>query len=266
MQKPQLHYYDIDDNVVAFSSTRHGGYSTGSHGEFNINEHCGDDATAIARNRQILCEELGVADANVIVPHQTHGVEVRQIAADFLALPLPVRKMILDGVDAVMTNLENVCVGVSTADCIPILLSDSRHGAVCAVHAGWRGTLSRVVMRAVAEMRLAYDTNPADLKAVIGPGISFDAFEVGDEVYEQFVTANFDMQGISRQMKMNGSEEYKWHIDLVECNRQQLQLCGLAAGNIQSFDICTYSNTDDYFSARKLGIDSGRIYSAVMRK
>ena len=51
MQKPQLHYYDLDDNVVAFSSTRHGGYSTGSHGEFNINEHCGDDATAIARNR-----------------------------------------------------------------------------------------------------------------------------------------------------------------------------------------------------------------------
>ena len=206
MNAPLLHYYDIAPGVRAFSTTRHGGFSQGNHGGFNINKHCGDTAEAIAKNRRLLADELSVSPDRIVMPHQTHGVETRQIAGEFLALPEGVRKMVLEGVDGVMTDVEGICIGVSTADCIPVLLYDEEHHAACAVHAGWRGTLARIAMKAAADMRLAYATRPEALKAVIGPGISFEAFEVGDEVYEQFVGANFDMEGISRQMKSASAE------------------------------------------------------------
>ncbi len=267
MTTPRLSYYDMTTEAVAFSTTRHGGYSTGNYGEFNINEYCGDAAEAIGKNRSLLAAELNIPATHIIMPHQTHGVEVRQIAEDFMALPDNIRKMILEGVDAVMTNIGGVCIGVSTADCIPILLFDPEHKAVCAVHAGWRGTVARIAMKAVTDMRLSYGTNSANLKAIVGPGISLNAFEVGDEVYEEFANANFQMENISKQMKVKGSDfEYKWHIDLKECNRQQLLQCGIKEENIQVSDICTYNNADDYFSARRLGTTSGRIYTGIMIK
>ena len=136
---------------------------------------------------------------------------------------------------------------------------------VCAVHAGWRGTVARIAMQAVTEMRLAYQTKPSDLKAVIGPGISLDAFEVGNEVYEEFANANFEMGAISKQMKVTGTDfEYKWHIDLKECNRRQLLQCGINEENILVSDVCTYNNVEDFFSARRLGTASGRIYSGII--
>ena len=265
MKQPELSFYDIAPNVVAFSTTRHGGCSQGNHGEFNINEHCGDDASAIARNRAALASRLGIDSSRIIMPHQTHGIETRQVAEEFLSLPGGVQKMVLEGVDAVMTDMSGVCIGVSTADCIPVLLYDSEHYAVCAVHAGWRGTVARIVQKAIADMRLAYGTSASCLTAVIGPGISLDAFEVGDEVYSQFAEAGFVMEGISRQMKAAGSGAgYKWHIDLPECNCQQLVQCGLPEGSIIRSGICTHANAADYFSARRLGINSGRIFNGIM--
>lgn len=267
MITPQLSFYDVAPDICAFSTTRHGGYSIGNFGEFNINEYCGDAVEAINKNRRLLAEELGISASNIIMPHQTHGIESRHIANDFLSLPVNVQRMILDGVDAVMTNVKGVCIGVSTADCIPVLLYDPVHKAVCAVHAGWRGTVSRIVMKAVTEMRLVYGSSASDLHAFIAPGISLEAFEVGNEVYEEFANANFDMESISKQMKVAGTDfDYKWHIDLKECNRLQLAQCGLAVENIQVSDICTFSNSSDYFSARKLGTASGRIYNGIMLK
>lgn len=265
MDAPQLNRYSVAPGVVAFSTTRHGGYSSGNYGQFNINAFCGDDAQCIANNRRLLADELGISADYIVMPHQTHGIETRQIAGDFLVLPENVRNMVLDGVDAVMTNVKGICIGVSTADCIPVLLYDAANHAVCAVHAGWRGTAAHIVLKAVTDMRLAYGTRPSDIKAVVGPGISLDAFEVGDEVYEEFAGANFDMEKISRQMKVAGTDfEYKWHIDLPECNRLLLVQCGIPAENIQMSGICTYNNVSDYFSARRLGTDSGRIFTGAL--
>lgn len=253
--KPQLTYYDIAPDVLAFSTTRHGGYSSGAYGELNINRYCGDSDEATEHNLQLLSQEIGVSTDHIVMPHQTHGTEVRHIASDFIGLPSEVKRLILEGVDAVMTNECGICIGVSTADCIPILLYDEAHRAIAAVHAGWRGTVQCIVMKAVAAMRQTYGSTPAELKAVIGPGISLEAFEVGDEVYEQFLSAGFDMEPISRR-------ETKWHIDLPECNRRQLLDCGVSESNIRVSGICTYSNSTDYFSARRLGINSGRIFTA----
>lgn len=256
MTKPRLAYYDMGPGAVAFSSTRKGGCSTGIHGEFNVNQYCGDNPEAVAQNRKALCAELGIDEGRLVVPHQVHGTVVRQIAADFLHLPESVRQMILEGVDAVMTDVPHVCIGVSTADCIPILLYDAEQHACCAVHAGWRGTVQSIAAKAIAAMQLTYDTRPATLYACIGPGISLEHFEVGDEVYRAFAGAGFDMDKISRRYE-------KWHIDLWKCNRIQLESAGVAPQNIHVAGVCTYSRTDEYFSARRLGQLSGRVFTGI---
>ncbi len=257
MKKPQITYYDISPDTTAFSTTRHGGHSTGNYAEMNINRYCGDNEENIGKNLDLLCAELGVDKNHIIMPHQTHGIEVMQIGADFLSLPQTVKDMILEGVDALITDVKEVCIGVSTADCIPILIYDYAHHAAAAVHAGWRGTVQRIACKAVATMKVSFGSKPEDLAAVIGPGISLDAFEVGDEVYAEFESAGFDMADISRK-------EDKWHIDLPECNRRQLAAMGLKESNITMSGICTYNNSDDYFSARKLGTESGRIFSGII--
>ena len=268
----KLTFYDICPGVTAFSSTRHGGVSRGQYAEFNINHYCGDDENNVAVNRQVLCEQLGIALAQLVYPHQTHGTTVRQIGREFISLPDNIRDMILDGVDAVTTDVPQVCIGVSTADCIPILLADSDHHAVAAIHAGWRGTVARIVRATIESMMKSFGTQPENLKAVIGPGISEKNFEVGDEVYKAFAEAGFDMNEIAKRypvMNRNSGNEDKehpmrWHIDLWECNKRQLLECGLQDGNITVSGICTYDNVEDYFSARRLGTASGRIFTAIM--
>lgn len=163
--------YQVASGVMAFSTTRKGGVSQGNYGEFNINEFCGDFAEHVAENRKRLAAELGITTDHIIMPHQVHGVEVRNIAGEFLTMPENIRKMVLEGVDAVMTDQKGVCIGVSTADCIPVLLYDEEHHAAAAIHAGWRGTLARIVHKTIQEMAFTYHTDPKKLKAVIGPGI-----------------------------------------------------------------------------------------------
>ena len=275
-----INEYNIASGVKAFTTTRKGGVSQGNYGEFNINAYCGDNPQHVAENRKLLAEQLGIATDHILMPHQVHGVEVRQIAGDFLSMPVNIQKMILEGVDALMTDQKGVCIGVSTADCIPVLLYDEVHGAVAAIHAGWRGTVQRIVHKTILEMKAAYHTNPADLKAVIGPGISLDHFEVGDEVYEEFEQAAFDMKTVAEQrpnaaFSMDAAERerlaaegnvmqpLKWHINLPLCNQQLLEHLGVKKENIQVSPICTYAHSEEYFSARRLGVESGRLYTGI---
>ena len=254
---PELHYYHLGDGVTAFSTTRQGGYSQGNYGQFNINCYCGDDKEAIQKNREALCQLLAIADDHLLMPHQVHLTKIAQIDDAFFALPADERHQALEGVDALMTNIEGVCIGVSTADCIPVLLYDPVQRAACAIHAGWRGTVKRITEQAVAQMTAVYGTRPADIIAQIGPGIHLDCFEVGDEVYEAFQQEGFDMQAISKKKE-------KWHIDLPECNRLQLIAKGIPADHIAVSSICTYQQADRFFSARRLGINSGRIFTSII--
>lgn len=254
---PELHYYHLGDGVTAFSTTRQGGYSQGNYGQFNINCYCGDDKEAIQKNREALCQLLAIADDHLLMPHQVHLTKIAQIDDAFFALPADERHQALEGVDALMTNIEGVCIGVSTADCIPVLLYDPVQRAACAIHAGWRGTVKRITEQAVAQMTAVYGTRPADIIAQIGPGIHLDSFEVGNEVYEAFQQEGFDMQAISKKKE-------KWHIDLPECNRLQLIAKGIPADHIAVSSTCTFQQADRFFSARRLGINSGRIFTSII--
>ncbi len=257
MELPQLDYYEIGTGVVAFSSTRHGGCSKGNYAAFNINRYCGDNEEHIHKNREALCHTLGITDERLVMPHQVHLTKVLRVDEAFFALNDRERLEALEGVDAVMTNLRGVCIGVSTADCIPVLLYDQEKQAVCAIHAGWRGTVKRIVSKAVEAMTEAYGTAPQQIVAQIGPGIHLDSFEVGDEVYEAFAQEGFDMKQIADKRE-------KWHIDLPVCNRLQLTEAGVEPQNIRVSPVCTFQQADDYFSARRLGINSGRIFTGIL--
>ena len=179
MTEPQLTYYPLGEGVTAFSTTRHGGFSRGNYGEFNVNRYCGDAPEAIRQNRRLLSLKLGVTDDRIVMSHQVHGVQIRKITLGFLYASVDEQTARLEGVDALMTNVHGVCIGVSTADCIPIIIYDPQHEAVCAVHAGWRGTVQRIAREAMLAMITEYGSNPSQLQVVIGPGISMEAFEVG---------------------------------------------------------------------------------------
>ena len=250
---PQLLFYDFGPRVVAFSTTRHGGVSQGNYGSLNINSYCGDDMEAVAENRRLLSLELPIPNASrIIVPHQVHDSVVQVIDEDTLG-----QQELIEGVDALITRLPGVCIGVSTADCIPIIIYDPVHHCAAAVHAGWRGTVKQIAESVARQMYAFYRSDYGEMQVMIGPGISLKNFEVGQEVYDEFLQAGFPMERIV-------AKHAKWHIDLPLCNRLQLEQLGIRPENIRETGICTYDHADDFFSARRLGINSGRIFTGVI--
>ena len=157
--------------------------------------------------------------------------------------------------DAVITDVAGLCVAVKTADCVPILLyTDGETPIVAAVHAGWRGTVSRIVQKTLEKMSLSDKfTSFPECHAIIGPSISRESFEVGDEVYEAFLESGFPMERIS-------SREKKWHIDLWEANRWLLEEMGVKDICVSGIDTRT---SPCWYSARRETINTGRNYNAI---
>ena len=255
--------YNTKATTTAFSTYR--GEGVGCYGGFNITPYCGDTQEHVAECRKELCEQLGIEDRQLILPYQTHSDRVVIIDKDFTLLDEKEQSEALNGVDAIITALPHTCIGVSTADCIPVLLHDTKLDVVAAIHAGWRGTVARIVEKTISAMEQHYGCCPHDMEAIIAPGISIDAFEVGNEVYGAFETADFPMKEIARRYPTAEGGE-KWHIDLWKANSHILQECGVKKENIRIAGICTFTQHEDFFSARRLGINSGRIFSGIMLK
>ncbi len=253
----ELQLYDISPSLTAFSTKRQGGYSNGLYESFNVNSYCGDDVMNVAKNKALLCDYLQIPSDHLIIPHQIHQTRTLKVDERFIEKDEKKRSEQLEGFDAVMTNLPGYCICVSTADCIPILIYDSVHHAIASIHAGWRGTLLSICTQTLKEMSVHYGTNAKDCLSVIGPGISLKNFEVGEEVYSSFSDCGYPMEKISRRYE-------KWHIDLIECNRLQLIEQGIENKNIHISGICTYDQYETFFSARRLGINSGRILTGIL--
>ena len=259
--------YSIAPGVRAFSTTRlsplplSGGEAAamGSYAAFNVTHYCGDDAERVSRSREWLCQELRISQEQLWLPRQTHTANVARVDCRLVAASREEREARLNEVDALITNLPQQCIGVSTADCVPVLIFDPVTAAVAAVHAGWRGTVKRIVRHAILAMAEAYGTRAEDCRAVIGPSISPDDFEVGEEVAAEFARAGFPESVVLRQPSWT-----KPHVDLWAANALQLEECGVGLQNIHIAGVSTYSHSDTFFSARKEGIRSGRVYTGIM--
>lgn len=237
-------------NIFGFSTTRHGGCGEGAYATFNCTHYCGDRPENVSKNLKKLAALLPEHPDVFVIPRQTHTTNVRVIT------DVPSQEE-LQEVDAVVTHRKGFCLCVSTADCVPVLLYDKVRRVIAAVHAGWRGTVGRIVEKTLEVMKFHYGTEGEDVVACIGPSISLESFEVGDEVYQAFAEAGFDMERIARKYE-------KWHLDLWEANRLLLLAHGVKEENIEVAGICTYQQHEDFFSARRLGIKSGRILSGIM--
>lgn len=196
--------------------------------------------TAFTTGRDCGVEALGLRLEELALPRQVHSDHVCWMSE--AGRP--------EATDAVITDKPGLCACVKTADCIPVLLYDTHQRIVAAAHAGWRGTVSRIVQKTIRQMQ---PHSPADLHAIIGPGISLEWFEVGDEVYEAFRAAGFPMERIAKWIGA-------WHIDLWEANRWLLEQEGVKDIYIQG--TCTRA-CDDFYSARRETINTGRNYNGI---
>ena len=181
--------------------------------------------------------------------------------------------------DASTTNRPGVLLAVQTADCVPILLVDPKNRAIAAVHAGWRGTLQRIVTKAIGKMQMQFRTKPGNLLAVIGPSIGGCCYEVDTEIASefrsQFATASdwFDelrtgdepnpLQWLNMAPPGHQPPPKNVLLDLRKANRAQLMGIGLPAGNIFVSDLCTACRRDLFFSYRKEGGVTGRLISVI---
>jgi polyphenol oxidase len=181
--------------------------------------------------------------------------------------------------DASATNQPGLLLSVQTADCVPILLVDPRKRAVAAVHAGWRGTLQRIVMKAIGKMQMEFATKPGDLLVALGPAIGGCCYEVGTEVASAFLARFpnaaewFDelrtgdepnpLQWLSMMPPGHQPPPKNVFLDLRKANRAQLLDAGLSAKNIFVSDLCTACRRDLFFSYRKEGPQSGRLMSVI---
>ena len=205
--------------------------------------------TAFTTGKGSGVEALGFQLEDLALPRQVHSDNV-------LWMHEPGRP---EATDAVITDQPGLPVCVKTADCIPVLLYDTRQRIVAAVHAGWRGTVSRIVQKTVRQM---HPLDPKDLHAIIGPGISLQQFEVGDEVYDAFFAAGFPMERIARRFPSSNGEG-AWHIDLWDANRFLLQELGV--DDIFVEGTCTRTS-EDFYSARRETINTGRNYNGIVIK
>ena len=252
-------FHNLHTQVTAFSTTRNGGVSKGDYASMNCTPYTGDDIEAVQRNQQLLCTALHIEKEQLIIPYQTHSVNALVIDKEFLQQNAEKRNEQLQNIDALITQEKGVCLCVSTADCTPILHYDRKQQVIAAIHAGWRGSVNYIVRKTLEQMNRLYNTQGEDIFAAIGPCIGFDAFEVGDEVYDAFKQNDFPMEYISGWKP----ETHKWHIDLQMANSVQLIDFGVPTEQIDICDICTFTHYEKFFSARRLGIKSGRILSGI---
>lgn len=261
-----LNYNFNCDSIHAFSTKRGTGANfLDKYSSFNINPFCGDNQNHVESCLNLFCKHLNLSKEFIYLPHQIHEDVIVNIDKSFFGISAKEKEDRLKGVDAVISCLKNVCICVSTADCVPVLIYDPTTKSIAAIHAGWRGIVKRIVEKTLDKMMVDFGTSPNDCLALIGPSISKERFEVGDEVHDLFKSEGFDMEKIaSKYPSISNPEIQKWHIDLWNANKIQLLNSGLREINIRIVGICTYDNSDDFFSARKLGVSSGRIITGIV--
>jgi len=164
--------------------------------------------------------------------------------------------------DIVLSNDPLVAIAIQTADCVPLLLADSRSGAVAAAHAGWRGLAAGVPAAAVSALARAFDARPADLVAAVGPSIAAPSYEVGPDVAERFTTAGFGSDRLARWFS-DGEREGRWQFDGSQAAADQLAAVGVPAGQIHGAGLCTAAYPALFCSYRRDAAGAGRMAAAI---
>lgn len=263
--------------LVQGFSTRVGGFSRAYGGRaLNLGFTKQDSRSAVEKNRVMFLEKLGVGGK-----HAWPIITLRQIHSDLIHCVDGAPQQSLVG-DGLVTAMPGLLLAIQTADCLPVIVVDLKKRAVGVFHAGWRGTVKRIVEKGVGSMRLHFGSKPRDLMAAIGPGVHNCCYKVGEEVRESFYSQFDYAASLFHEVKESDPVREKYpllfltarapghsnlpvniFLDLVETNRRQLLDAGVAAKNIQAIPFCTSCRTDLLFSYRAENGITGRLMGAV---
>ncbi|HEV2136791.1 MAG TPA: peptidoglycan editing factor PgeF [Terracidiphilus sp.] len=263
-------------------STRRGGGSRAytaseGQGELNLGFTEDDDREVVAQNRQLLAEAVtGDPATPLVTVKQIHSSLVLRAGRADAARMQPAKA------DGIITDEPGLLLAVMTADCIPVLVADRRRRVVGAFHAGWRGTVKRIVECGVGRVRLEFGSRPEDLVAAIGPGIGACCYAVGEEVQAAFesqfayapelfsevydpdpVRRKYPMLFLNQRAPGHAEPLMSMHLNLVEANRRQLLAAGLKPERIQCVGGCTNCQNGRFFSYRAERGRTGRMMAVI---
>jgi len=260
-------------------STRRGGLTTvyKPTGDLNLGFTASDSKETVLANRRMFVTAVAEKSAPPLVTlKQVHSSIVQRVGKADAGDEAKHKA------DGMMTNETGILLGIQTADCIPVLIADRKKRAVAAFHAGWRGTLKRIVENGVGRMRLEFGSQPEDMVAAIGPGIGACCYSVGEEVRMEFesqfiyapelfsevydsdpVKEKYPLLFLTARAPGHSNLGPALHLDLVEANRRQLLDAGLSPKNIFIQGDCTSCRTDRYFSHRADHGFTGRSLSVI---
>ena len=262
-------------------STRLGGSSRVYGGSaLNLGFTKMDSRAAVTRNREAFLKKIGAREGQKTLPL----VSLRQLHSDIIHCVSEPPENPLPG-DGLITITPALVIAVQTADCIPVLLVDTKRKAIGVFHAGWRGTAKRIVEKGVGEMQRWFGARPRDIQAAIGPGIHNCCYQVGPEVREQFesqfdyaaelfhetkesdeVREKYPLLFLTARAPGHSELPKKIFLDLVETNRRQLIAAGVPRKNIFASPLCTSCRPDLLFSHRAERGVTGRMMAAAAIK
>jgi hypothetical protein len=263
-------------------STRLGGLSRAyctkdAPGELNLGLTASDERETVLGNRKLFAQAVsGRKTTSLVTLRQIHSnLIVKAERQDASRQPLR------QG-DALMTDQPGMLLGIQTADCIPVLVADRKRRVVAAFHAGWRGTVARIVESGIGRMRLEYGCQPENLFAAIGPGIGACCYAVGEELRAAFasqfayaptlfhevddsepIRRKYPMLFLTQRAPGHSPIGPSLHLDLVEANRRQLLDAGLKENAIQTVGGCTCCRQELFFSHRGSHGMAGRMLSVI---
>jgi hypothetical protein len=263
-------------------STRKGGLSRAygpddAPGELNLGLTDADDRKTVLANRRLLAQAVtSDPKTSLIALRQFHSNRIVHTVRTDAPRARPHKA------DGQISDEHGFLLAIQTADCIPVLVADRKRRVVAAFHAGWRGTVKRIVESGVGTMRLAFGSQPEDLIAAIGPGIGLCCYTVGEEVLSEFesqfsyarelfkevfdsdpVRKKYPMLFLTQRAPGHSPIGPSLHVDLVEANRRQLLAAGLKPESIQVIGGCTQCHHDLFFSHRASQGHTGRMMAVI---
>ncbi len=247
---------DETDKVSHIFSTRLGGVSGGDLFSMNLSPSRGNFADTV-ENYKRLCSCEDIPYERCVLAQQTHTTNIRVVTEADAGKPMFSPSDIKD-TDGLVTNIKRLPIAIFFADCVPILLFDAKKEVIGAVHAGWRGTVGKILANAINVMKENFSSDSDDIFAAIGPSIGSCCFNVSQDTIKEFEKAN-----LSECIKQTKGSTY---IDLPNANKIILERCGVKPENISTLKMCTKCNTDIFFSHRGCGADTGRMALIAMLK
>jgi len=248
-----VRYFTFDslpEDVVQAVFTRRGGLSPNPWNSLNVGGTVGDERERVMQNRLRAFRAVGRDPRSMYDVWQVHSADVVIASAPHFSMPPELKA------DAILTDRPGVTLFMRFADCVPTLLHDPKRGVVGIVHAGWQGTVKKILRETVRSMQAAYGSNPADVLAAIGPSIGPDHYEIGPDVIER-VRASFDGDLDTLLLPHNG----RIHFDLWAANRLTLEQVGV--GQVEVAGLCTACATTDWYSHRAEKGKTGRFGALI---